>query len=195
MVSTSEAITGGALGRSQVYLQYPGDLELWVNGSTNRVWDVRVARDTWRLPPSGWVAVAPGFLEVSAEVDGGRLDYLETADFVYYDGRGRTLPFRGWEAESPLAVRYHPDADPPSMEVLDIGGSGRFTLAPRHARAAEVDVLDLAGTPAGPASFTNRMEGTEIQGPPGPHRYRIRLQEPGRPAPVSGAPVEEPGES
>ena len=173
MVSTSEAILGGALARSQLYLHFPADLEIWVNGSADLDWEVRVGRDTWILPPSGWVAAAPGFLEVSARVDGARLDYLKTKDFLYFDGRGREDPFRGWASAGPLAVWFHADADTPMTEVLDIGGTGQFGFTPEDAPPGRVEVFTPDRRLAGTVSPSMEAGRVSIRGPAGPHFYRL----------------------
>lgn len=191
MVSSSDAITGGALSRSQLYLNYPGDLEIWVNGSADLDWKVRLGRDTWVLPPSGWVASGPGLLEVSALVDGRRIDYLKTDDFLYYDGRGRSTAFRGWSSTGPLAVWLPGDADPSSIEVLDLGGTGRFALNPEGLVPDRVDALDLDRRPSGSASLVPTGQSVAIRGPEGQHLYRISLKDPPAESPPE-VPIAEP---
>jgi hypothetical protein len=177
MVSTSEAIVGGALARSQIYLQYPDDLEIWVNGSEDMNWEVRVGRDTWLLPPSGWVATAPGFLEVAALVDGARIDYVKADAFAYYSGRGRTEPFRGWSSGGSLAAWYRPDEEPPVVEVLDIEGTGRFTLPHEGTAPPQVEVRQPDRQPSGPAEVFTTNGTIRVRGPAGPHLYRLSFAE------------------
>lgn len=177
MVSTSEAIVGGALARSQLYLHYADDLEIWVNGSEDLDWEVRVGRDTWLLPPLGWVASAPDFLEVSALVDGRRMDYVKTPGFTYFDGRGRTAPFLGWTSSGPLAAWFHADAEPPMIEVLDIQGTGHLGLPHEGERLPQVEVFDLERSPVGRAAVTAEGARIMVRGPSGPHFYRILLEE------------------
>ena len=187
MVSTSAAITGGALARSQLYLNYPGDLEIWVNGHDREVWEVRVGRDTWRLPPSGWVAAAPGFLEVSVLSDGRRIDYLAADGFSYFDGRGDERPFRGWSAAGPVVARSGHDVETPVLDVLDLGGTGRFS-APLDGRVpVQIAVLDQQRRPAGIARFQADGERVRVEGPAGPHHYLIELGPP-PPEPVGPGP-------
>jgi len=126
-LSTSKAIQAGIHEQAQLYVLYPNQLEIWINGHPTSSWEVRVGREKWRLPSFGWVAQAPGFLELSVEVEGRRLDYVQTSDSIYYDGRGRTAPFRQIASEKPIVIRAL-QGDPPMIEVLNIDRVAAFAL-------------------------------------------------------------------
>lgn len=83
-ISSSEAIQNGAYLRSQIYINYPGAVEVWVNGSAHEDWTLRVGRDHWRLPPFGWLAVGPDFLEARRSVRDGVL-------IMFYPGTRSTM--------------------------------------------------------------------------------------------------------
>ncbi|MBU0677096.1 MAG: hypothetical protein KJ626_03190, partial [Verrucomicrobia bacterium] len=105
LLPVSQAIAVGASRKNMLYVRYPGDIEIWVNGSTDRMWDVKVGRRTWDIPPSGWVASGPNFIELSCITDGARIDYVESPGYVYFDPRGIESEFRGLRTAAPLVVR------------------------------------------------------------------------------------------
>lgn len=145
LVSPSEALAGPAWERSQLYLQYPGDLEIWINGSLDQNWTVRVDRDAWTLPPGGWVARALDFFELSGLVSGARRDVVDTPARLYADGRGDPAPFRGVGSAGPLLVERQSKT---AWRVLDLTGVGTFTLHP------------ACGLPGVPTAFTvDEVEG------------------------------------
>jgi hypothetical protein len=76
----------------------------------------------YELPPDGWLASGPdGLLGYSALVEGRRVDYLWTDNYVLMDGRGR-ITFFGPHSARDLKVVF---AD---GRVLEEGAAGRLSL-------------------------------------------------------------------
>ncbi len=177
-MSSSDAIREGVLDRSQIYVRYPDDLEIWVNGSETEYWEVRVGRDRWRMPPSGWIAAGPDMLELSADVNGSRIDYVESPGYLYYDGRGNDQPFRGMASRSPVVLRVL-DEEEIRIEVLDIAQTGTFGLAPHVMDAAGLPVcvmMDAAGRNIGEAVVTERDGLHWFQGHTNAVRYVVTYE-------------------
>lgn len=99
-VRPSEAVASGIWEASRLYVEYPGGVELWVNGSWEDDWTVRVAGTDYALPPSGWVVIGPDFFVFSGWHEGGRIDYIERPDGVFFDPRGRSVTFRDHHADA-----------------------------------------------------------------------------------------------
>ena len=89
MLATSDAIRSGAYRHSQVYVRYDGGLEVRVNGSFEKEWEVAVDDQAHVLPPSGFMCRDPDVLVFSATVNGGRVDYRQTRDVRFIDARGK----------------------------------------------------------------------------------------------------------
>ncbi len=153
----SEALMDGTWKRSQLYFLYPGHLEIWVNGSDGETWTIRVGAETWHLPPYGWVAVSPDFLACSALVDGARLDFVESPEYIFFDVRGSDKILRGFSSAGPLVIR--------ESEILNIGGVEEFTVG----RSRHLGVEPVGGRAYGPSG--ERLG--EIAVSAGPDRWRI----------------------
>jgi hypothetical protein len=188
LVNSSEAIAWGALDRSQVYLYYPEQLEVWINGSSDKDWEVRVGRSVWTLPPYGWVASGPDFLEVSVDVEGQRIDYVEAPGFRYFDGRGGRKTFRGISSPTPLVMRRLVLGGKQKLEIVDVTRSGLFgysALVEPGESMGRVGYLDAGNTPRGVGRF-DQTEG--LFRPPAGRaalRYMVEIHssEPGPPLP------------
>jgi len=132
LVSVSEALIRDLpRTRRQMFLEYPGGLQLWLNDHPTENWRIFLgkgfnARQTDEtphpgplpserervkqrqpaidLPPAGWAALAPkGKLYSFSALDGtNRVDYLRSPDYIYLDDRGHW--FDAPEAASAGAV-------------------------------------------------------------------------------------------
>jgi hypothetical protein len=106
LVDASEAILGGALRDSQVFVRYDSGLQVWVNGSLSKPWSVQAAGATWELPPSGWVCAAEGqVLSWSANVAGARADYCWTPEMRFADARGTLRRVGEFETDGAVLAR------------------------------------------------------------------------------------------
>ncbi len=178
--TTSRAVRSGAWSDSQLYVNYPGDIELWVNGKGDTNWTVRVGHDAWDLPPFGWVMAGPDFLEVSAQIDGQRRDYVVSPEYVYYDGRGGQTPFRGLACQGPIAMRTLPAGETESAEILNLGGAPAVGWS---GRAGHTLVACEAYSIGGDTLSAPRIEQSNglwwFHGPPGAFRYVVSMMAPG----------------
>jgi hypothetical protein len=146
--TVSEAIQSDALQRSQLYLSYDEDLEVWVNGHADQSWEVRVAGEVWDLPPSGWLAAATDFFEASARIGGQRKDYVEDGTLRFYDGRGSQQPFRGLSTSGRLTIRHIAEEGAILWDVVAGGDTGWIGLSgPELGRRTEGPDGVLVGSP------------------------------------------------
>jgi len=127
--STSQAVASGKYKDSQIRIKYPSGLVLWVNGNEQGNWVVRDAalpgKHEVTLPSAGWVAVAPGFFELSGLQDGKRVDIVESPAYVYFDGRGGQFSHKGLACTGGIAVRKVGER---RAEVIDCAGTREFGL-------------------------------------------------------------------
>ncbi|MDW8079989.1 MAG: hypothetical protein RMJ16_14005 [Thermoguttaceae bacterium] len=91
MLPTGKALSSGAYKRSQLYVRYNNGLQLWVNGHTQDNWQPNGLPVT--LPPNGWYAKGKfsdgELLAFSALWDGERVDYVDSPEYLYANGRGK----------------------------------------------------------------------------------------------------------
>jgi hypothetical protein len=167
----------GATG-DRVYLHYAHGLELWVNQSGDRDWEVTVGPDRWRIPPDGWVAAGPDYLNISVLVDGARIDYIQSGSFDFFRSSDGKAVFRGYSAEGPVLIRRTGDT---GVEVTDYAQSGRVRI-PGNERAGFLarpwDGLSETGESTGRAKAEMEGDSLVLSGPAGTRRY-IRHPETG----------------
>jgi len=83
-VNASQANAGGAMADSRLHVVYANGTEVYVNRSPAGTWTVQDAGgNAVDLPASGWLAFnrANGFYEVSANMEGRRIDYVKAPEF------------------------------------------------------------------------------------------------------------------
>jgi hypothetical protein len=56
LISSSEAFQSGDWRKSKIFIHYPNDLRIWVNGNASESWPVTHDGDKDDLPPFGWLA-------------------------------------------------------------------------------------------------------------------------------------------
>ncbi len=120
------------LASPRLEVRYGDGLNLWVNHG-EAVWPVTAGTESYALPAHGWLATgAEGFVAYSALVEGRRVDYAWTPEYVLMDGRGRTT-FFGSQSARDLKVVF---AD---GRVLEESPDGMLALTtPRHHVAGKV---------------------------------------------------------
>lgn len=143
--SCSDALASQVWKRSQLCIRYPNGLTLWMNGHATEHWTVMDAGQSYELPPNGYVVKGPDLFEFSGLVDGRRLDYVETPECLYVDGRGRLEPYQGLVAPTPLLVLK---STPETWRLVDPSGSGRFGFfGLGWKRVESIEWLDAKGQP------------------------------------------------
>jgi hypothetical protein len=174
----SDALISGAWQREQMYMRFPCDMELWVNGGSERLWSVRLGLETYDVPSSGWLASGPDIFAFSGLFDNGRVDYMETPAYTYFDGRGSDRPFRGIQATGPVIRIQHESHE----EWLNPSGLTTFAMdAPGDSVRVEAETRE--GDPVETISILDENGFRRIDGPPEAYRYRVfRLDAPAQDA-------------
>ena len=91
---TSEAIRWGVYLNSQVLVKYENGLKVYVNGSFDKNWKVKLKSREYILPPAGFLAFLPQtLLEYGAILNGHRVDFVDSPSYIYADGRGKQADF------------------------------------------------------------------------------------------------------
>ena len=121
-VTLATAMNEGIWHHSFLYIEYPDNLEIWVNGSDDRTWTVRVDEETYELPPSGWLAASEDVFAFSGRIDGHRIDYVESPEYLYFHPRGKALAFRQLESVdgSPQLLKVEDLVQPSSMNRAEM---------------------------------------------------------------------------
>ena len=161
-VSGAHAIQSGIVERSQLYVLFDNGFEVWVNGSAKESWSVRVGRTVWALPPFGWVASGEGMLALSATLGEGRVDFVRSPEYLYWDGRGDETPYAEIASRGPLAIRVVDEDDAWGLDVRAPGGTRRFGLGDvvrQGASLREVSLFGADGEALGPAAVVVDDEG------------------------------------
>jgi len=164
-VDTDEALRTGAYKRRQVLTTYCNGLKVAVNANEEEHLSVAMGAKRFVLPPYGWVARGTdGFLEYSALVDGRRQDFVRSAAYVYFDGRGFEGQQGGVRSRGQVIVL--PSAD--ALRVIPVECAAPIRL---HLRA-----LGMGRAPHLRLLYT-AQEGTavSVQHLPWPRSGRLRL--------------------
>lgn len=176
--SVSEAIVADLpRTRRQLYVAYPGGLELWLNDHPTEDWVVTVGDRRLVLPPAGWAAHQPReeLLTYSALVQDRKVDYLRSEGHVYLDGRGQRFAAPEAASNGALAIRR---LRKHQLEVLRFSGDGAFTIARPYGMAGRLvscEAFDAQGERlAAPRTSGDRFE-TAIEPVPQGLRYVLRF--------------------
>ena len=173
--------------RRQLYVKYPGGLELWLNDHTNDVWRVSLrgrqaapaeaAFAELPVPPAGWVAFAGdgSLLSFSALAGTNKVDYLRSPAYVYLDGREHW--FETPEASTAGALAISP-AGEQKLQVIHIAGDGAFTIRrPFDVRGQvkAVETFDVEGKALAAPKFSDDGKETRIEPVAGAIRYVLNF--------------------
>ena len=150
--------------RRQMYLEYPGGLQLWLNDHPAEVWRIPAGRAI-DLPPAGWAAAASNgkLFSYSALDHTNRVDYLRSPEYLYLDGRGHR--FDAAEAASDGALAIRPFGKN-RLRITHISGASPFVVRrPFKTRGACVacEAFDLEEKPLSRAEWTDNGHETEIK--------------------------------
>lgn len=150
LLSTSEAIATDAYKESQVYVRYVNGLEIYVNGSWDRSWEVNIGDRDYLLPPTGFVAaMGDDFLAYSAEVEDKRVDYVNSPEYVYADARGTAHAFEKLETDGAAAVKLESDclvAIPASPDVTKLLLNVHQLLPHFVSSRVVIEAVDIEGS-------------------------------------------------
>lgn len=153
LVSVSDAIVRELpKTRRQLFVEYPGGLQLWLNDHETESWRLSSAAapatvSEVNLPPAGWAAVTSdaSLISYSALSGSNRIDYLRAPAYTYLDGRGHWLDTPEGSSNGSLAIR---PLEGNQLEIIRISGEGAFVVRRPYASrgsAAACEVYDLEG--------------------------------------------------
>jgi hypothetical protein len=87
--NTSQAIIKSTYLEGQVHTVYANGCETWVNYHPKKNWTIKGPRGKFVLPPYGYAGWMKGKVyQYSALDNGHRIDYVESPEYTYVDGRG-----------------------------------------------------------------------------------------------------------
>ncbi len=139
-LSPSQAHSSGVITDSRLHVEYENGTHVYVNRSRGGSWAVKDNRgNKVELPPSGWVVFnsGGGFYEVSANIDGRRIDWVNAPEYEFLDGRGQWTE-QGTLGATGSVVRRSRSAD--VIEIIDIYGNDRIAFqAPGPGRTMAYD--------------------------------------------------------
>ncbi len=152
LLHSSAAVATGAYKRSQVAVRYSNGLLVVVNGHRTDTWQLeKSGLPNVVLPPNGWYATGDlpdgKLLAYSALVDEHRVDYVDSPEYVYANGRGRFTRFPKVACDGQLVVLRRAGN---SVEVIPVGRCTRFGVGLEGHTATAV-ALDEEGNQLGPA--------------------------------------------
>jgi hypothetical protein len=183
LVSVSEALVRDLpRKRRQLFIEYPGGLQLWLNDHPDECWYVPVADRALRtsglsLPPAGWAATVKNarLVTFSALRGTNRVDYLRSRAYTYLDGRGQW--FDAPEAASDGALAIMPLAKA-RLQITRISGKGAFVIRRPYqvrGRCQGCEAFDVEGRRLIEPVIQDGLEETRIEPVDGAVRYVLRF--------------------
>jgi len=141
----TQALKTGANAAKQVVVRYANGLEVAVNCNPQERWVVELGGKQYDLSPFGWAARdGQGFEEYSTEIEGARVNFVRSPEYLFADGGGQWRDFGPVATDGAVAVRKTPRGGP---EVLVISKPTR--LAIEAGEGAQVEALDEDESPLG----------------------------------------------
>ncbi|MBM3879169.1 MAG: hypothetical protein FJ387_05550 [Verrucomicrobia bacterium] len=190
LVSVSEALVQDLpRNRRQLFVEYPGGLQLWLNDHPTENWQPPVVQaglrladgglqiPEWSLPPAGWAAfTTDGELVSYSGLNGAqRVDYLRSPAYTYLDGRGQPFATAEAAAESGLVIR---PLAPDQLEAIRTSGRGPFTIRrPYDVRGAcvAVEAYGVDGKALSTPVMQDTGETTRLEPVEAAVRYVLRF--------------------
>ncbi|MFB3787664.1 MAG: hypothetical protein ACE15F_14985 [bacterium] len=139
LIDTSSALRTGAWQDSRLFIRYANGLEVWINGNPEKNWNIKVADQTYTLPPYGWLAVQnDDFLTGSWLVDGRRCDWMSAPESVFVDGRGVFRQRDGLGTAGCVAARWGEARR--GLSITAVEGVEKLAIGPVEREWAPNDV-------------------------------------------------------
>ena len=155
LVTSSEAFRSGAWRKSRIFIRYPNDLRIWINGNASEPWQVEHEGVTHDLPPFGWLAVgADGFYEGSEALDGKRCDRARSPECIFLDGRGAWCSFDGIATSGSVAIQR--DNAGKGLSIITVEAVDRLTIGKPGGTFGPEDVRTAMGAIAQAKAITVR---------------------------------------
>jgi hypothetical protein len=118
-VDVAEALQSNVLAESRLYIRLTDATEIWVNGSFDQPWQVRVDAETLRLPPFGYVVRGSDFFAVNARTEDGKpYCILEAPESTWIHSLSRPITRSGFTVQGCVQIQ-RPQKDSP-MTVIHI---------------------------------------------------------------------------
>jgi hypothetical protein len=203
LVSVSEALVRDLpRTRRQMFIEYPGGLQLWLNDHPTDSWRISAAqgvganetKETPRpnplpskgerqeqrqlaidLPPAGWAALTTvGELYSFSALDGtNRVDYLRSPEYIFIDGRGHRFDSQEAASEGAVAIRLLAKN---KLAITHISGTAPFVIRrPFQVRGAAVacEAFDIDGKALPAPEWQDNGRETQIHPENNAINYRL----------------------
>jgi hypothetical protein len=192
LVSSSQAFLSGDWRKSKIFIHYPNDLRIWINGNAEESWHIEHQGTLHELAPFGWLAIGTeGFYECSECIDGKRYDHASSPECVFVDGRGTWSRFNGIATSGSVAVRRGKESK--DLSIITIEGmdwlviakpDGTFTSddvravigAVAQAEAIAVQAFDLSDKDLGEVAIQRTESGWELKPPASTVRLEVSVK-------------------
>ncbi|MCP4258966.1 MAG: hypothetical protein GY774_15895 [Planctomycetes bacterium] len=189
LVSSSQAFLSRDWRKSKIFIHYPNDLSIWINGNAEESWWFEHKGTAHDLPPFGWLAIGrDNFYECSESLDGKRYDRASSTECIFVDGRGTWRSFDGIATSGSVAVRCAKEGK--GLSIITVEGvdrlviaqpSGTFTSddvratigAVTRAKAIVVRAFDLSDNDLGKVTIQRIESGWELNLPASTVRLAI----------------------
>ncbi len=128
MLTPSEAHSSGVIADSRLHVKYENGTHVYVNRASKGTWTVKDDRgEPVELPVSGWLVFNSqnGFYELSANVAGRRIDWANTPDYEFLDGRGQWTQHGSLGTTGSVTRRERATG---VTELIDIYGNDRIAF-------------------------------------------------------------------
>ncbi|MHC4703488.1 MAG: hypothetical protein ACYTFQ_23215, partial [Planctomycetota bacterium] len=181
LVSSSQAFSSGDWRKSKIFVHYPDDLRIWINGNAEESWGIEHQGTVHNLPPFGWLAIGTdGFYECSESIDGKRYDRVSSPECIFVDGRGSWRSFDGIATSGSVAVRCAKEGK--GLSIITVEGVDRLVIAEPSgtiasddvratieaiagAKAIAVEAFDLSDKDPGEVTIQRTESGWELRPP------------------------------
>ena len=169
--------------RRQLFVEYPGGLQLWLNDHPAEHWRVPGKKlspgvhkagpnsEEIDLPPAGWLCrTSTGELYSFSALNGtNRVDYLRSSQYIYLDGRGHWFDAPEAACDGALAIER---LEKNRLKIIHISGTEQFLVrgpygARGHCTACEV--FDSQGKSLGVGDWEDTNGETRLK----PHDQAI----------------------
>jgi hypothetical protein len=169
LLDSSRAVASGAYRRSQVATRYDNGLLVVVNGHPTETWKTADAE----LPPFGWFTKdtrSGALLAFSANVDGQRVDYVDSPAYVYADPRSRFVRLPKIACDGPVVALRQPAG---TTELIPVAPCTRFGVS-LDGRSGKAVALDEAGKEISPAATRLSRGLAYVEPVAGAFSYRLQ---------------------
>jgi hypothetical protein len=181
LVSSSQAFASGDWRKSKLFVHYPNDLRIWINGNAEEPWRFDYQSTVHELPPFGWLAIGgDGFYECSESLGGTRYDHASSPECVFIDGRGTWRSFAGIATSGSVAVRRTKVGI--ALSIITVEDVGRLMItepsetfalddvratigAVARAKAIAVQAFNLSDEDLGKVEIRRTESGWELKPP------------------------------